>query len=181
MDMEKLLAGLIPFFPNLKAHNNTPMATIPTALRKLLLWTEIVSLIISIFGYLFKVLHYPGGNELLMIGLLALASTYFLSGFVMVPMPEPGGEQKGLLDLMAIPLRKILFIGLSVFCIADLFGIMQFEGAREMMLIGIGTLVLGCFCSMALILAKRERSALLNGPFLRSVCAIVFFGISKIL
>jgi hypothetical protein len=146
-------------------------------LPKLLKGIEILSLILSVIGYVFKVLHLAGANEMLMIGLLTLASAYFLSGFVFVPVLD-NGQPKALADLLPVMLRKILYIGLAVFLTGFLFALLHLAGANEMLLIGVGSLLGGTVLSMVLILGKRERMATLQAPLIRSVVVLVFFLVS---
>jgi hypothetical protein len=146
-------------------------------LPKLLTGSEILGLILSVTGYGFKVLHLAGADQMLMIGLMTLATTYFLSGFVLVPAPDDS-KQKSFVDLMPVVLRKILYIGLSVFLVGFLFGLLHLAGANEMLLMGIGTLLSGTLLAMVLVLGKRERMALLQSPLIRSVVVLVFFLVS---
>jgi hypothetical protein len=146
-------------------------------LPKLLMGTEILGLIVSAAGYIFKILRLTGANEMLMIGLMTLATTYFLSGFVLVPVQDDG-KPKSFADLMPVILRKILYIGLAVFLVGFLFGLLHLAGANEMLLMGIGTLLSGTLLAMVLVLGKRERMALLQSPLIRSVVVLVFFLVS---
>lgn len=155
------------------------MYPIATLLPKILKWVEVIALTITVLGVLFKIMHYAGANEMLMIGLLTLSSAYFLSGFVMVEPPQAeDGKLKGFLDLLPTILRKIMFIGLSVFCVGYLFRLLHFQGANEMLIIGIGTLIMSSLISMALILGNRERAELLKAPLIRSIFVIALFGVS---
>jgi hypothetical protein len=74
-------------------------------------------------GWLFRILHFPGANEMLILGLGPLAVGYLIRGFF----------QKGLTILMTI------LLGLSTACslIAILFNWLHFPGAREMIWNGI--------------------------------------------
>ena len=149
-------------------------------LPKILKWTEIIGLVLSTFGVLFKVLHYPGASEALLIGMLTLAATYYLFAFVMVEAPTESVQPKGMADLMPFTIRKVLFIGLAVFIIGSLFKLLHFKGANEMLMIGVGTVAVGTLVGMALILVKRERMKVLQAPLLRCLIALVIFGISLI-
>ena len=80
-----------------------------TILPKILKWTEIIALILTLCGYVFKVLYFPGANEMLMIGLLTLAATYFLSAFPVQPAANEAKPQ-GLVDTLMIVLPKVMFI-----------------------------------------------------------------------
>ena len=155
------------------------MNTIANFLSKILKWIELFGFVVVAFGVLFKIMHYAGADELIMLGLLTLSSTYFLFAFAMVQTPAQDNEKiRGFTDLLVLILRKLLFIGLSVFCIAYLFALLHFPGADEMMMIGMPTLVIGSFVSIILIWGKRERTRLLLHPLFRSVAVMVWFLIS---
>ena len=153
-----------------------------TMLPKILKWTEIIGLALFVFSLVLKMLQYTGGNELLMIGLLTMAASYYLSSFVKLPLAEEKTvTPKGLADNMVLVVRKVLFMGLSVFCVAYLFGLLHWNGANEMMIIGLGTLLIASLVAMFLIFGKRERMPLIQDPLLRSVLAIGLFLVYKIL
>jgi hypothetical protein len=145
-----------------------------TLLPKILKWTEILAIVVASAGLLLKISSYPGFAELIMIGLMTLASTYFLSAYVFVEGLD-NKEKKGLTDLLPTILRKIIYIGLSVYWIAFLFAILHLAGANEMLIIGVGTLVVGSGVSMALILGNRERMKFLQAPLIRSVVTLLFY------
>lgn len=146
-------------------------------LPKLLMGIEILGLIVSATGYLFKVLQFPGGNQMLMIGLLTLSTAYFLSGFVMVPVTDDG-KPKGLADLLPAILRKLMYIGLSVFIVGFLFALLHLAGANEMLMLSVGTLMICVLISIVLVLGNRERMVLLKAPLIRSVIVLFVFLIS---
>jgi hypothetical protein len=140
---------------------------------KLLIGAEILGLIISATGYVFKVLHLAGADEMLMIGLMTLAAACFLSGFTLVPVTDDG-KPRGFADLLPVILRKVLYIGLAVFLVGFLFALLHLEGANEMLMMGVGALATGTVLSMALILGNRERMVVLQAPLIRSVVVLVF-------
>jgi hypothetical protein len=143
-----------------------------TILPKITKWTEILGIIVSLGGVSFKILHLPGANELLMVGMMTLSSTYFISGFIMIPVPD-NGKPKTFADLLPTILRKLMYIALAVYLIGFLFTILHLEGANEMLIIGVGSLIICTAVSMALILGNRERMALLKAPLIRSVAALL--------
>jgi hypothetical protein len=144
---------------------------------KLLMGAEILGLIISATGYVFKVLHLAGADEMLMIGLMTLAAACFLSGFTLVPVTDDG-KPRGFADLLPVILRKVLYIGLAVFLVGFLFALLHLEGANEMLMMGVGALATGTVLSMVLILGNRERMVVLQAPLIRSVVVLVVFLIS---
>jgi hypothetical protein len=111
---------------------------------------------------------------MLMIGLLTLATTYFLSAYTVVPQAS-SPDKKGFADLLPAILRKLLFIGLSVYWVAFLFTILHLNGANEMMIIGLGTIVICSVVSMVLILGNRERMTWLKDPLLRVVITLLIY------
>jgi hypothetical protein len=163
--------------PSSPQHNPYYMVTF---LPKIVKWTEILGLIVSVAGILFKILHLPGADELLTIGLMTLSSTYFISGFIVVPIPDDG-KPKGFADLLIVILRKVMFIGLAVCLVGFLFALLHLAGANEMLMIGIGTLAMSILMSMVLVLGKRERMALLEAPLIRGIVVLVFFTVSYLM
>lgn len=148
-----------------------------TILPKVLKWTEIFGIITFIAGYLLKLLQYAGANELLLLSMLTLASAYFISGFIMVSVVDDG-KPKTFTDLLPTILRKLLYIALAVFLIGFLFSLLHLEGANEMLIIGVGTLVICSLISMLLILGKRERMTLLQAPLIRAIVALLIMLVS---
>lgn len=143
-----------------------------TILPKITKWAEILAIILSLGGVVFKILHLAGANEVLMIGMMTLSSTYFISGFIMGPVPDDG-KPKTFADLLPTVLRKLMYIALAVYLVGFLFTILHLEGANEMLIIGVGSLIICTAVSMILILGNRERMTLLKAPLIRSVVALL--------
>ena len=153
-----------------------PMNPFATLLPKILKWTEIASLAVILVAILLKAMHYQGAPDMLMIGFTTLAATYFLSAYTIVQLPiETSDKQKGFADLLPTILRKLMYIGLAVYCVARLFTFLHYPGANEMMLIGGLTIVGGTAISLLLVLTKRERMAMLQAPLIRCVGAIALY------
>jgi hypothetical protein len=148
-----------------------------TILPKITKWTEILGIIASLGGLVFKILHLTGADEFLLVGMMTLSTTYFISGFIMIPVPDDG-KQKKFADLLPTVLRKLMYIALSVYLIGFLFAILHLAGANEMLIMGVGSLVICTVVSMALILGNRERMTLLQAPLIRSIVALLIFLIS---
>lgn len=160
---------------------NLPMNSFPLLLASILKKVEWISLAVTFLGLLFKFLQYPGYSNLIVVGAMTLACCYFLSSFVLIPQPASDGK-KGFSDLLGETiLPKLLYIGLAVFCIGFLFALLHLNGANEMLIIAIGTLVMGSFFSMILILGNRERMKLLQAPVIRAVTALLFYFILPLL
>ncbi len=152
------------------------MTSFATFLPKILKWTEIIGLVITAIAILLKGMQYQGAPEMLMLGLMTLAATYFLSAYVMVHLPKDTATKlKGFADLLVTILRKLMFIGLSVFCVALLFTFLNYPGANEMMMIGLLTTAAGTGFSMILIMTKRERMLFLQAPLIRCIAALVVY------
>jgi hypothetical protein len=143
-----------------------------TILPKITKWTEILGIILSFGGVAFKILHLAGANEVLMLGMMTLSTTYFISGFIMMPVPD-NGKPKSFADLLPTVLRKLIYIGLAVYLVGFLFAILHLEGTNEMLIIGVGSLIICTAVSMILILGNRERMTLLKAPLIRSVVALL--------
>jgi hypothetical protein len=143
-----------------------------TILPKITKWTEILGIIVSLIGVALKILHLQGAIEVLMLGMMTISSTYFISGFIMVAVPDDG-KPKTFADLLPTILRKLIYISLSIYLVGLLFVILHLAGANEMLIIGVGTLVICTAISMVLILGKRERMTLLRAPLIRSVIALL--------
>ena len=115
-----------------------------TALSKY--FPVIEGIVITAFavGYIFKIMHYAGSNELIIISLSVLSGIYFLGAYVPPGPSREAGERKpqlGFVTLLGISIvPKILGISLSVSVIGILFYLMHFNGFREMLLIGSTTL-----------------------------------------
>jgi hypothetical protein len=143
-----------------------------TQLAKILKWIEILAIVVSVFGLIFKVLHLAGANSMLMIGLFTLSTAYFLSAFVFIA-DEDDNAKKGFADVLPVMLRKIMFIGLSVCWIGFLFTILHLNGATEMLLISFISMGGGCLASMILILGNRRRMKHLQAPLIRVVITVL--------
>jgi hypothetical protein len=143
-------------------------------LPKILVWTELAGIIITVAGMLFKVFNYTGFGSLLMVGIMTLATTYFLSAYTVVELPQ-SNEKSSFADLLPLILRKVMFIGLAVYWVGFLFAILHLKGANEMITIGMGTLVIGAAVAMVLVLGRRERMVALRDPLLRTVATLLFY------
>jgi len=150
------------------------MNPIVTLIPKIAKWTEILGIVITGIGIIFKVLNYPGFAELLMIGLLTLSATYFLSAY-MVVQDTNDKEKKGLADVLPFSLRKFFYMGLSIYWIAFLLAILHLSGADEMLIFGLGTLLITTFVAMILVLGNRERMKHLQAPLVRTVITLLIY------
>jgi hypothetical protein len=145
-----------------------------SALPKITKWTEFLGITVCAVGYVFKVMHYAGANELLLLGFLTLASTYLVSGFIVIALPD-GYEPKSFFDLLPILLRKVMYLALSVYLLGILFKILHLGGANPMLLVGVATLAIGLLLSVVLIVGNRQRMEILMNPLARSVFLVFVF------
>ncbi len=116
--------------------NQSPFAAL---FSKFLPVVERISISAFAVGYLFKIMHYPGANEIIIISLSVLSGIYFLGAYT-PPAPSSETEQKPKMGFAALLgegiVPKTLAIGLSTTVIGILFTIMNWNGFREMLLIG---------------------------------------------
>lgn len=153
--------------------NPQPTPAFVQILAKILTVGEVVTILLSLAGVTFKVMHWTYANELLMLGLSGLSGVYFLRAFQM-PTPEPdtktATEKKGVLDLLALAvLPKLGGISMSVALTGLLFGLLHLAGAAEMLMIGTSSL-LGCLAIAFLAVAT-------NAPKYPQVIGFLYRGI----
>lgn len=108
------------------------------------------------------------GSQLLVVALGSLAVFYNLSAFQALP-PAPDNAPSSLFADILLP--KITGIGAAVAVIGILFGLMHWNGAAVMLLVGGSTLVMAGFFSLTAYLSSRQprllagvvRAALIGG------------------
>lgn len=144
-------------------------------LPKILKWSEIASLVVTLAAIVLKVGDLEGANQILMVGLFSLAVTYFLSAYTNVEFSGSPEKQRGFADLLMTIVRKVMYIGLSVFCVALTFSFLHLAGANQQMMVGVIAVGGGSAISMFLILANRDRMAILQAPLYRCVVALAIF------
>jgi hypothetical protein len=149
-------------------------------LSKILRWGELAGILLTASAILLKITEVPLASQLFLIGLSTLAIIYFLMGFAIQPL-NPGKKKIEFIDLVVNKLQKIMYIGVSVLCISYLFTILHLNGANEMMLIGLFTLLSCLVVSMIMILLNRDRMTLLKSPLVRSLALLVFYFITPFL
>ena len=149
-------------------------------LSKLLKWIEIGCVLVIVVAIFFRLLSLPFSGEILLVGLLTLATVYFLGSFRVVTH-NAATSKMGLADILPFTLTKVMFIGISVLCIAYLFTILHLKGANEMMIVGLLTLIL-CVCiSAVMISGKRDRMTILKPTLIRSILALLFYFVTPLL
>ncbi len=130
--------------------------------RKILPNVQHVALLIAVVGFVFLILHYPGANQLLMIGFSTLAMAYFLMAFM--PMYIPAGCKP---DVYATIVYKIIYIGCSVATLGILFQFLKFNGAYDILRIGSAATGIAMIISVILIARKNDNWIVLKNAIIR--------------
>jgi hypothetical protein len=131
--------------------------------RKILPNVQHVALLIAVVGFVFLILHYPGADQLLMIGFSTLAMAYFLMAFM--PMYIPSGSKP---DVYATIVYKIIYIGCSVATIGILFQFLKFNGAYDILRIGSAATGIAMIISVILIARKNDNWIVLKNAIIRA-------------
>jgi hypothetical protein len=150
----------------------------PEKLGATLRYAEIGFLIVSAIGLMLFYANLPKGLEVIMIGLSALSTNYFLYAFTIPPKPEADSSTSpnGFIDLLPTIVRKVVYLGCSVALIGLLYVHLKLPGGGDMLLIGGSTLVISCLLSGFLILRNNASISLLQGPLLRGLPILVLAG-----
>jgi hypothetical protein len=121
-----------------------------------------------IVSAIFRIMHWAGGAELLLISMSSLAAYYFLSAYFPSPVE----------NLFAIIAWKLIGINSSVCVIGILFSLLHMPGATNMLMIG----VIGLFISgfTFLIFAMRQWTYKFLPLFMR-VVFFIFLGGSMLM
>lgn len=130
--------------------------------RKILPNVQHVALLIAVVGFVFLILHYPGADQLLMIGFSTLAMAYFLMAFM--PMYIPAGCKP---DVYATIVYKIIYIGCSVATLGILFQFLKFNGAYDILRIGSAATGIAMIISVILIARKNDNWIVLKNAIIR--------------
>ncbi len=139
-----------------------PASFIELLQKKILPNVQRIALLLSLAGLLFTILNYPGASELLLIGLSALASAYFLMAFM--PLQIRSGMQPALY----VPvLLKAIYISCSVVCIGALFHFLKLEGGGQMLLVGTSATGVALLASGALAVGKKDNWIPLKDAIIR--------------
>ena len=96
-------------------------------------------IVLAVAGYVFKILS-PGiaADQMLMIGLNTLATTYFLLDSPFRPQVVDDGNQKAFSTWCPPFCGSCCTLGWPYFWLAFLFAILHLRGARQMLMIGLG-------------------------------------------
>jgi len=129
---------------------------------RILPYVHRVALLIAVTGLAFLILHYPGADQLLMIGFSTLSMTYFLMAFL-PPVIPPDCKP----DLYSAVVYKLAYIGCSVATIGILFQFLKLNGANEMLMIGTISVGVGLLASGLLIARNRDNWIVLKDCIIR--------------
>jgi hypothetical protein len=121
-----------------------------------------IALLLAVAGLAFSTLHYPGADQLLLIGFSTLAMSYFLMAFI--PLHIPVGCKP---DLYTSIIYKIIYIGCSATTIGILFQFLKFNGAREILMIGSSTTGLALLVAGFLFARNRDNWIVLKDAVIR--------------
>lgn len=130
--------------------------------RKILPNVQHVALLIAVVGFVFLILHYPGADQLLMIGFSTLAMAYFLMAFM--PLYIPAGCKP---DVYATIVYKTIYIGCSVATLGILFQFLKFNGAYDILRIGSAATGIAMIISVILIARKNDNWIVLKNAIIR--------------
>jgi hypothetical protein len=139
-----------------------PASFVELLQKKILPNVQRIALLLSLAGLLFTILNYPGASELLLIGLSALASAYFLMAFM--PLQIPTGVKPSLYVPM---LLKIIYLGCSVISIGALFQFLKLEGGGQMLLVGTSATGVALLASGTLAVGKKDNWIPLKDAIIR--------------
>ena len=124
-----------------------------------------LSLSVLILGFLFKIMHWPGCNEMLIIGIGCLSIATLTKGFMVRP--------SGLLATKFIVSSYIFFFGLSITTMSSLFFLMQWPGTNEMIIVGVGTLP---YVIIAYGYLKRKNIDLIGNHSVFKLAVLILIG-----
>lgn len=139
-----------------------PASFIALLQKKILPNVQHVALLISLTGLAFRILHYSGADQLLMIGFSTLAMSYFLMAFM--PMHIPVGCKP---DVYTTMVYKIIYIGCSVAAIGILFQFLNLNGASELLRIGSAATGVAMIAAVILIARKNDNWVVLKNAIIR--------------
>ncbi len=139
-----------------------PASFVELLQRKILPNVQHVALLIAVVGFIFLILHYPGADQLLIIGFSTLSMAYFLMAFM--PLYIPVGCKP---DLYATVVYKILYIGCSVATIGILFQFLKLNGALDLLRVGSAATGVAMIISVMLIARKNDNWIVLKNAIIR--------------
>jgi|LakMenE18May11ns_1017448.scaffolds.fasta_scaffold9914547_2 hypothetical protein len=160
-----LSLGSIAYFAAIAAFQIPEESTLGLRPRQVLLlnYFAYLSLTLLILGFLFKIMHWPGCNEMLIIGIGCLSIASVIKGFMVRLDGSP--------YMNSIVLG--FFLGLSVTTLSSLFFLMQWPGTNQMILVGFGTLPL---VIMVYGYLKRKNIDLIGNHSVFKLAVLILIG-----
>lgn len=131
-----------------------------------------LSLAVLILGFLFKTMHWPGCNEMIILGIASLSIASLIKGFMVKPAGAPFLPAGSPLTRIAVS-SSIFFLGLSVTILSSLFFLMKWPGTDEMIIIGLGTLP---FVIIAYGYLKRKNIDLIGNHSIFNLAVLILVG-----
>lgn len=154
------------------------MNNVNQLLVKILPYVEKLALVFILIGAIFNVMD-QGGMAYVGLGLMTLATVFFLNAYVPLEVPEDLKQQQqqgfsNLLGLVIIP--KILGIASSVATVGLCFLILQMEGSGVMIQIGMTSIVVCIFLSLFIKIEGIQYLKVVAPRLIRSgIIAIMAF------
>ncbi len=139
-----------------------PASFIELLQEKILPNVQRIALLIAVTGLVFLVLHYPGADQLLLIGFASLAIAYFL--LAIIPLHSLAGRE---LDKLSTVIYKLIYLGCSVTTIGILFHFLKLNGTGEILLIGSSTCGVALVLSGLLIVKSKDNWMVLKDAIIR--------------
>ncbi|MEY4929612.1 MAG: hypothetical protein RI909_336 [Bacteroidota bacterium] len=121
-----------------------------------------IAILVSTIGFAFLLLHLPGADQLIMIGLSSLAMAFFFLAYVPLSVSTTNKP-----DLYALITYKIICIGSSVATIGILFQFLKLQGAPELLMIGAATTGISLIASVVLVAKNKDNGVVLNDAIMR--------------
>jgi hypothetical protein len=136
------------------------------------------SIILSVIGFLLKILRLSGGNELLMIGMTLFVLVYWTLGFALFNNIQLRAifKKSSYAGISSGRIVGAIGVGgfLSVTTIGLLFKLLILTGAREMITIGVTGLVITLFAAgVVFLLKKKNMDSFYRQIFVKGGIAII--------
>jgi hypothetical protein len=149
--------------------NKTPDPSFAKSLGKILSWLERGAVVVVIIGLILTATG-TNASQILMISMSALAGVYFLYAYQPIQIEREEGEKYGFKELLAFTIApKISWIGNSVMLIGILFSLLSLNGARQMLMVGIGAGAVASFILGALSASGTKNIESIQPVLLRTI------------
>jgi hypothetical protein len=134
---------------------------------------EIVLVALAVVAFAFKFLELAGGEEMLMIVLLTLASFYFPVGLFMANAES---------QAVRIPMQ-IFSISSAVCVVGILFTFLRLPGAKEQLMIGLIGLAVSALALIFLVVTGRAKNlvhVIIRLIVLGGLCLNAYMGLNNV-